>query len=489
MTLEKIQAIILAAGKSTRFKTGKTKLIEKICGQEMLLYQTKLLARMTIPTTLVVGYQKEIIQETVRNAHNDTITFVVQEEQKGTGHALLCTEKTWDKEHILIMNGDMPLISEATITELYEKHKESNADISFVTSHFVDPNHAYGRVIKHGDTIEIIEAKNFTLDPHEHCCINAGIYLAKRSFLEESCALIKENDACKEFYITDLIKIASNNKKTVVTTAAPFDSVRGINTMQELWAAEHIKRSEIIKDLMEQGVRFAAAQNMHVDFDVTIGAGSYIGCGVHLTKGTTIGTNTVVQEFSSLSNTTIGNNVTILPFSIINDSSIGDNVQIGPFAHIRNHATIENNASIGNFVEVKESTVGSFSKAKHLAYIGDAQIGSHVNIGAGTVFCNYDGVNKHKTVVEDSAFIGSNNTVVAPLTIGKQSFTAAGSVITHNVPSGALAIGRSRQINKEGYVDKLHVTHATEGLLRQTDEQLFFSGAVKTNNDNMPDNI
>ncbi len=490
MALEKIQAIVLAAGKSTRFKTGKTKLVEKICGQKMLLYQTKLLAQMNVPTTLVVGYQKEIIQEAVQHAHNDTVQFVVQEEQKGTGHALWCTKPTWNKEHILIMNGDMPLISESIIQELYDKHKTNNADISFVSAHLVDPNHSYGRVIKKESGIEIIEAKDFTLDPHEHCCINAGIYLAKRSFLEESCAKIKANEKCNEFYITDLIKIASNNNNTVVTTTAPFDLVRGINTLQELWAAEQIKRSEIIKEWMEKGVRFSVAQNVHIDLDVTIGAGSSIGSGVHLLAGTKIGNNSAIHESSSLSNMTVGDNVVIHPFCVLSDSSIGSNASIGPFAHVRNSATIGNNAVIGNFVEVKESVIGDYSKAKHLAYIGNAHLGSRVNVGAGTIFCNHNGVSKNKTVVGDAAYIGSNNTLVAPLTIGKQAFTAAGSVITHDVSAGSLAIGRSRQINKEGYVDKFMVSPITEGVLEQADEQLFFAGAIKTNNNtNTPDNL
>lgn len=312
----------------------------------------------------------------------------------------------------------------------------------------------------------------------------------KRSFLEESCIKIQENKKSHEFYITDLIKIASDNNNIITTVSAPFDMVRGINTLHELWAAEQIKRSEIIKDWMEKGVRFSVAQNVHIDLDVVIGAGSYIGCGVHLLAGTKIGKNCKIHEFSSLSNVEVGDNTDIYPFCMLNDSTVGSNASIGPFAHIKNSAQIGNGAVIGNFVEIKESIIGDHSKAKHLAYIGNAHLGSRVNVGAGTIFCNHNGVSKNRTIVEDNAFIGSNNTLVAPLTIGRQSFTAAGSVITQDVPAGSLAIGRSRQINKEGYVEKLTPAQVNEGLPEQADEQILFSGAIKTNNDsNIPDNI
>lgn len=480
---EKVQAIVLAAGKSTRFKTGTTKLIAPICGQEMILYTTKLLSRLQIPTTIVVGYQKEMIMDAVEQVHQGTVQFVTQEEQRGTGHALICTTHQWNKDHILIINGDMPLITRDIIQDLYLAHKEADADISFVTAHLDDINHSYGRVIQTGDKVEIVEAKNFKGDPHAHCVINAGIYLAKRSFLQEGIAQLSENEQAKEFYITDLVKIACDQGRRVATTRAPFDMVRGINTLQELWAAEQIKRSEIIRDHMDKGVRFSVAQNVHIDLDVEIGAGSYIGCGAHLIKGTKIGKNCVIHESVSIEGSVIGDGSVILPFCVITDSSIGSNSSVGPFAHLRNHADIGNNCTIGNFVEVKQSTLGNKTKAKHLSYLGNATIGSNVNIGAGTITCNHNGVTKNETIIEDGAYIGSNNTLVAPLTVGKDSFTAAGSVITNNVPEAALAIGRSRQVNKEGYAIKLRNNESMTNQSELHEEELRFSGAIKNNID------
>lgn len=480
---EKVQAVVLAAGKSSRFKTGKTKLIERICGQEMILFTTKLLAHLNIPTTLVVGYQKEALEEVVNKEHPHTIDFVVQEEQKGTGHALRLTQEDWHKDHLLILNGDMPLINETIIEKLVEKHKNTNADFSFVTAHVSDFNHSYGRVITTGDTIAIVEAKDFEGDPHEQCCINAGIYLAKKSFLQESIDLLDQNNKSSEFYITDLVKIASDAKKKVTTITAPFDLVRGVNTLQELWAAEQIKRAEIIKNFMDQGVRFSVAQNVHIDLDVTIGSGTYIGCGVHLQNGTRIGKNTTIHENVSLDGAVIGDNCEIYPFTIITNSTLDEFAQVGPFAHIREHAHLGKSSAIGNFVEVKQTTLGDHSKAKHLAYLGNASIGSKVNIGAGTITCNYDGVSKHATIIDDNSFIGSNCTLVAPIHIGKQAFTAAGSVITHDVPESALALGRSRQVNKEGYATELLKPHAPQNCDSHEDE-VRFAGAIKTVNDN-----
>lgn len=480
---EKVQAVVLAAGKSSRFKTGKTKLIEKICGQEMILFTTKLLSRLNIPTTLVVGYQKEALEEVVNAEHPHTIDFIFQAEQKGTGHAVKITQDGWNKEHILILNADMPLITDAIIVDLIEKHKSTDADFSFVTAQISGIEHSYGRVIHSPEGISIIEAKDFEGDVHEQCTINAGIYIAKTSFLRDSINLLDQKNKSGEFYITDLVKIASNQHKKVSTTIAPFDLVRGVNTLQELWAAEQIKRSEVIKKYMDQGVRFSVAQNVHIDLDVTIGSGSYIGCGVHLQHGTHIGKNCIIHENVSLDHAILGDNCVIYPFTIVTDSTIDNNAQVGPFAHIREHTHLGQGSSIGNFVEVKQTTVGHNSKAKHLAYLGNAVIGSRVNIGAGTITCNYNGVSKHTTVIDNNSFIGSNCTLVAPVHIGEQAFTAAGSVITQDVPENALALGRSRQVNKAGYATKLRDSHHTQAYDTQEDE-IRFAGAIKTMNDN-----
>lgn len=471
MLANKVQAIVLAAGKSTRFNTGKTKLLEKLCGQEMILYTTQLLTQLNIPVTLIVGYQKDSIEEVVRKAHTNSVSFVVQEEQRGTGHAVMCSQSSWNKELLLVMNGDMPLVPASIIEKLYETHHQNNADISFVTAHVSGDARGYGRVINNGQDIAIVEEKDFIGDISEHCCVNAGIYLIKKSFLQEHINELPQSAVSKEFYITDLIKVASKKGKKVATLSAPFDQVRGVNTFHELWAAEHIKRGELIKSWMDKGVHFSVAQNVHIDLDVIIGSGTFIGCGVHLLRGTVIGTNSTIHEFTALENAHIGNSTEILAHTIIKDSTVGNNAIVGPFAHVREHSSIGDFATIGNFVEIKKSTLGNGTKAKHLSYLGDASIGNQVNIGAGTITCNHDGQHKHATQIGNDAYIGSNNTLVAPLTISANAFTAAGSVITQDVPQDALAIARARQVNKEGYAKKLR---------NSSTESDSFMGAIKT---------
>lgn len=483
MFCNRVQAIILAAGKSTRFNTGRTKLLEKICGQEMILYTTRLLEQLSIPITVVVGYQKDAILQVINNHHHNAINFMVQEEQFGTGHALMCTDSIWNREHILIMNGDVPLVTTEIIEALYEKHTQSHAEISFVIAHNADPaSGGYGRVVKTENSIRIVEARDFDGDTNEHCCINAGIYLVRKQFLQQYIKTLQLHESTREFYITDLIKAASDQHKEVKTVSASFDRVRGINTLQELWAAEQVKRSELIKYWMEKGVHFSVAHNVHIDLNVTIGAGSYIGCGVHLLDGTTIGKNCRIQEYVSIENAHIGDNCNILPHCIIKDSSTGYGSLIGPYAHIKEYSYIGEQVTLGNFVEVKKTTIGKGSTARHMVYLGDATIGENVNIGAGTITCNYNGLSKHQTIIKDNAFIGANNTLIAPVTIERDAYTAAGSVITENVPAEALAISRTRQINKEGYAHKSHDPKAHD--ISQTSPSMLnsFLGAFKPKN-------
>lgn len=483
-----VQAIILAAGKSTRFNTDKTKLAEPICGQAMILYPTKLLARLNIATTVVVGYQKEIVTNIITEHHIESVEFVVQQQQNGTGHALACTQSSWKKDHILVLNGDVPLITTELIASLYEKHMQNNASISFVTACNTDTKSAYGRVVKHGNHIAIVEAKDFSGDSNEHCCINAGIYLINKNFLENYIATLNDNNASKEFYITDLVHIASENNLTVITVDASFNTIRGINTFQELYTVEQIKHTELVNYWMDNGVRFVAPNQVFLDLGIVIGSGSIIGTNVHLRGNTIIGKNCTVSAFSCLENAILEDDVTIFSHCVISNAFIQSSAQVGPFAHIRTNSTIGTHSNIGNFVEVKNSTINTNSKAKHLTYIGDATVGSHVNIGAGTITCNYDGVNKHKTIIEDNAFIGSNNTLVAPITIGNNAFTAAGSTLTHDVPAHALAIARSHQTNKPEYATKLkNKSVKNKKVIKNDSDDFSFLGAVLIHPDNHTD--
>lgn len=452
------QAIILAAGRSSRFNTGITKLSYTLCGQEMIAYPISLLQSLHIPVTVVVGFQKEVVTA-ILNKHLFAGNYVEQEQQNGTGAAVALTKPYWHAEHIIVMNGDMPLVTPEIISQLLEKHTQSDATVSFVTAYHADPSlTGYGRVVKDGNSYTIIEAADFTGDATQACYINAGIYIFKRTFLEEYCEQLQPNNKKKEFYLTDLIARASEHAHAKVETiVAPFDHIRGINTLKELWASEHIKRSELISYWMERGVHFSAAQTTHIDLDISIGAGTRIESGVRILAGSRIGERCYIDAGSVIKNSTLADAVLVKPYSVIQDSVIEAEAEIGPFAHIRSHSTIGARSCIGNFVEVSKSTIAEKTKAKHLSYLGNALVGSEVNIGAGTIVCNYNGVTKVKstTVIEDHALIGSNNSIVAPVTIGAHAVTAAGSTITEDVPEYALALGRARQVNKENYVTQL----------------------------------
>src|SRR3989338_9014651 len=339
----------------------------------------------------------------------------------------------------------MPLVTTSLIEELYAKHYASGATISFVTAHNCEPTAAgYGRIITThtpGSTsIAIVEAKDFTNDPSENCCINAGIYLIKREFIENNIKKLQKNSNTGEWYITDLIKIASDAKLTIELVAAPFDKIRGVNTFKELWAVEQILKAEIIKQWMDNGVRFTIAHNVQIDKAVIIEPGAHIGSGVQLLGTTKIEKCATVEAFSIITNSTIKQYANIEPHCVITDSIIDKKASVGPFAHVKSNSHIGKEAVVGNFVEITRSSLGATSKAKQLTYLGDTTVGESSNIGAGTITCNYDGLKKSKTIIEDHVFIGSNNTLIAPLIIKKDAYTAAGSTITDNVPAHALAI-------------------------------------------------
>lgn len=485
-----IKAIVLAAGKSTRFKTKKSKLLFSICGQSMILYPLKVLAELNIPMTVVLGHQADVVQKEIERAQVDNVSFVIQQQQLGTGHAVACTQNTWEaSDYLMVLYGDMPLITAELISVLIEEHMRKRATITFTTTFVMNPT-GYGRVIEHNHRYEIVEEKDCTPDQRQINKINAGIYLINRAWLQKYINVLPKSPVTGEIYLVDLIKMACDQELIVQTLPVPFDNVRGVNTLHELWAVEQIKRSEFIKYWMSEGVQFELAQSIHIDINVKIGPGSFIGTGVHLLGNTVIGEECFVGAFSIVENTTLGDNSTIHSHSVIQDSTIGTNSHLGPFARLRNNVTIGNNVEVGNFVEIKKTTIGNNSSTKHLSYIGDATIGESVNIGAGTITCNYDGVTKHPTIIENEAFIGSNNTLVAPITIGRGAYTAAGSTITQDVPEESLAIGRSRQENKDDYAKKIkqqiqeNATDQKKNNLNSGIElSLSFRGAMKTNTD------
>jgi bifunctional UDP-N-acetylglucosamine pyrophosphorylase/glucosamine-1-phosphate N-acetyltransferase len=444
-------AIVLAAGKGTRMKTELPKCAFPILKKPMIQYIYENIKKSLIDeTTVVVGYKKEIIKEIL----GERVNYVVQETQDGTGHAVKCTKPLLGKKEgtTIIMLGDMPLIDHKVINKVINYHNDKNNDLTVLTTRFNQPK-GYGRIIrnKHGNIEAIVEHNDCTFEQKRITEVNTGIYVVNNQLLFEAVDQIKINEAKQEYYLTDIIEIMKKNDYRVDAFELwDNEKVMGVNDLYSISVAERYLRHEINKELMINGVymvnpkTITIGHNVKIENNVTIYPNTTITGESFIKSGSHIGPNTEIH------NSVIHNNVTVR-HSLIYDSEVKSDTTIGPFAHLRNHAVIGENNRIGNFVEVKNSNTGYNTKAAHLAYIGDASTGNNVNFGCGSITVNYDGVRKHRTVIGDDVFIGCNTNLVAPLNVGNRVFIAAGSTVTKDVPSGALAIARNRQINKEDY--------------------------------------
>lgn len=312
-----VQAIVLAAGQGSRLKTGITKMITPLCGQPMVLYTLKLLTSLHMPITVVIGFQKETVQKAIEQANIADLVFAQQIEQLGTGHALLASKATWTADTILVLNGDMPLINEQTITTLLAEHAKNHAAITIATSYNTDPANTYGRIVQKDNITQVIEKKHFTYAINDYPFVNVGVYVINRSFLEHAINQIPQNNTTHEFYITDLVEIASRNQLKAVTVPLPFDQFYGVNTFQELATVEEIKRTELIHHWMAQGVRFIAPHTVHLDYNVIIGRGTVIYPGVQLFNGTTLGEFCTIMPHAVLDNTHLASHTTIPSHSSI----------------------------------------------------------------------------------------------------------------------------------------------------------------------------
>ncbi|MGH9386009.1 MAG: bifunctional UDP-N-acetylglucosamine diphosphorylase/glucosamine-1-phosphate N-acetyltransferase GlmU [Vicinamibacterales bacterium] len=451
-----IHIVVLAAGKGTRMKSEVPKVLHRIAGVSILERVLRVSGSLEPgSTTIVVGHAAGKVRDHLSGRAG--IEFTLQKEQKGTGHALLHTRQALERCHgtLILLSGDVPLLKAATLRALVETHVAAEAAATVVTATVVRP-FGYGRIVRSGGRMtRIVEERDATPAQRKITEINSGIYAFELESLFKALDDIQPANAQGEFYLPDLIGIYRKRRRAVATwTVTDADEIRGINSRSELAEVTQMVRQQKNEELMAAGVTLVDPATTYVDSDVEVGADTVIHPCVMLEGATKVGAACEIHAGARIVNSTIGDRVTIRNHTIINDSTVGSGAVLGPFAHIRPGTQIGPEAHVGNFVELKQTSLGSGAKANHLSYLGDAEIGARTNIGAGTITCNYDGRQKHRTIIGSGAFVGSDSTLVAPITIGDGSYIAAGSTITDDVPAGALAIARGRQENKSGWVEK-----------------------------------
>lgn len=450
------KAIILAAGKGTRMKSKYPKVIHKVCGKEMVNNVINVSQKSGVNDIVVIlGHESDVVKERLPK---DSM-IAMQTEQLGTGHAVkMAKEYINDEDTIVVLCGDTPLIKEDTLKRLFAYHLENEYHATVLTTKVDNPT-GYGRIIRDNneDLLKIVEQKDANEEEKAVKEINSGIYCFNGKSLRESLDLIDNNNAQGEYYLTDTIYIMRDRgQKVGAYNGSTIEELMGVNSRVELSKAEEIMRRRINEAHMVNGVTIIDTNSTYIESDVEIGNDTIIYPGVMLKGNTKIGSNCVIEMNSAIENSIIGDNTEVKNSTII-DSVVGENTTVGPYAYLRPKSNIGNNVKIGDFVEVKNATIEDNSKASHLSYIGDAHVGKDVNIGCGVVFVNYDGKNKFKSVVKDGAFIGSNSNLVAPVIVEEDGYIATGSTITNDVPKGALAIARERQVVKEGWVEKKRV--------------------------------
>ena len=447
-----IHTIILAAGEGSRMKSSKAKSLQRIGGKTMLEMICQTAGSISQKITLVVGYDKKSIIKASK-ALNLDINSCEQPEPIGTGDAVKHgISKVIDASKVLVLYGDVPLIKKETLSNLINGCDNS---LSILTTVLENP-FGYGRVKKDesGNPIAIVEEKDASDKDREIKEIFTGILCSTTTYLKEALSEITSNNSAGEFYLTDIVSIMNKKGITINTCNASNDEVRGANSKDELAQLEAIYRSMKVQDILEMGVTVSDPLRLDIRGQVSSGQDCSIDVNVILEGNIVLGNNVSIGPNCVIKDSSIGSNTKIDAFSYIDGSKVGDDCSIGPYARLREGSQIESSAKVGNFVETKNSVLGEGSKANHFTYLGDTEVGKNSNIGAGTITCNYDGKDKHKTTIGDESFIGSNAALVAPVTIGTNATVAAGSVITKDVPDNALGIERSKQSNKENWSKK-----------------------------------
>ena len=452
---DNLEIIILAAGLGTRMKSATIKILHRAAGKPIIDYVLDLAGDLSPnPPVMVVGHQRAAVQEAV----GSRARFAVQEPQHGTGHAVLQAAPALEpsgvaNKRVLILSGDVPLTRPETLRQLLEEHERAGNALTLLTMKLPDPG-MYGRIVRgsDGSVTRIVEAKDASDDEKSIEEVNAGIYVFEGAHLFDNLRNLSPDNAQKEYYLTDLLKVIRDGGHQVgaVIAGDPVEAL-GVNSRADLAQVENEIQRRVVTKLMSEGVTFRNPSTVVIDSTVTIGPDTVVYPFVTLEGTTRIGRDCVIEPGVHLINVTAGNDVHLKTGTVAEDAVIEDQAAVGPYAHLRPGTQLGRRVKVGNFVETKKAVFGEGAKASHLSYIGDAEIGADVNIGAGTITCNYDGKNKNKTIIEDGAFIGSDSQLVAPIRIGRGAYVGAGSTITKDVPADALALSRTPQRVIEGW--------------------------------------
>ncbi len=455
---------ILAAGKGTRLKSRQPKVLHQIGGKPLLAHVVAAASKVVPAQNIfaIIGHEADKVRAALESTG---IGFVLQREQRGTGHAMMeAAGALKGFDHVLVLSGDVPLITQETIAGVRDFHIAGGAAMTILTAEPPDPT-GYGRVFRktvngsETDEVEqIVEQKALKGAQAEQREINSGIYAFSTGPLYAQIGKIGTDNAHHEYYLTDVAALMGKaGDKVLALRAKDSNEVLGVNTRVELAALDAQLRAKKANELMLAGTTIFRPETCDIDADVEVGEDSVIEPFVQLIGRTKIGANCRIRSYSVITNCEIGDKVLIRPGCIMEDAVVRSGAQLGPYSHLRPGSDIGEGAHVGNFVETKKTRLGKGSKANHLSYLGDAEIGEGVNIGAGTITCNYDGVNKSTTTIEDGAFIGSDSTLVAPVRVGRGAYVGAASCITEDVPDDALAVARGRQINKEGWAEQRRI--------------------------------
>ncbi len=439
-------------------KSKRAKVLHQLCGRPMIHHVTAAAFEAGVKdVVVVVGFDGANVSAYLKDAFGERAATAEQTEQKGTGHAVQCAMPAVkaNADAVLVLCGDTPLLRAPDLVKLMEALAASpSAPMAMLTCEVDDPT-GYGRILRNADgrVIAIREHRDATAEERAVREINPGVYVVRRAFLVEALAGLKPDNAQAELYFTDTVAAAAAKGGTIAVKVGDAPSLAGINDRAQLAAAEHSLYARLADDVRKTGV--TVRTGARIDAGVTVGADATIESGVVLRGATSIGEGAYVDVGCVLTDVSVAASAKLQPYTVATKTTIGERAQIGPFSHLRPESVIEEDAHVGNFVELKKTTMRKGAKANHLAYLGDGDVGEGANIGAGTIFCNYDGFKKHRTEIGKGAFIGSDSQLVAPITIGEGAYVGTGTTVTQNVPAGALAIGRAKQENKEGYADRL----------------------------------